>query len=206
MTNKDVVVPATKCGDEPFIADGKNLGFILNDFWRWNISDLLNNLTRGHLAEFIVAKAIGHTKAVRDEWSTLDLETPDGTTVEVKSAAYIQSWPQKDYSTIKFNIGKTMEYDWATRSYHGEPERRANVYVFALLAHKKENVTKDKQTVNPLDLNQWEFFVLPTKVLDDRSQNSITLKSLQDLTHHLAQPMTYDRLADAVRQASKTSK
>jgi len=38
--------------------------------------------------------------------------------------------------------------------------------------------------VNPLDISQWEFFVLPTKVLDERerSQHSITLPSLKKLT------------------------
>jgi len=52
------------------------------------------------------------------------------------------------------------------------------VYVFALLAHK------EKKTIDPLDLKQWEFFVLPTEVLNQRqrSQHSITLKSLETLS------------------------
>jgi hypothetical protein len=52
------------------------------------------------------------------------------------------------------------------------------VYVLALLAHT------DKATVDPLDLDQWVFYVLPTVVLDGRtrSQHSITLKTLQGLT------------------------
>ena len=41
-----------------------------------------------------------------------------------------------------------------------------------------------KATVDPLDLDQWVFYVLPTAVLDGRtrSQHSITLKTLQGLT------------------------
>lgn len=52
------------------------------------------------------------------------------------------------------------------------------VYVFALLAHT------NKATVNPLDLHQWVFYVLPTAVLDGRtrSQHSITLRTLETLT------------------------
>ena len=48
--------------------------------------------------------------------------------------------------------------------------RHAQVYVFALLAHT------GKATVNPLDLDQSAFYVLPTAVLDGRtrSQHSIT--------------------------------
>jgi hypothetical protein len=203
-SNPDNIVPAPKCGDEPFKANDKRLGFILTNFWRWNVSDLLNNLTRGHLTEFIVAKALDAAKGVRNEWAAFDLETPDGIKVEVKSAAYLQSWHQDDYSIIQFSVRKTKELDWVNGGYRGIPKRHADVYVFGLLAHKKENVTKDKETVNPLDLNQWEFYVLPTKILNDRkrSQDSITLKSLQDLT----QAVTFAKLADSVRQASKQNK
>lgn len=200
-TNLNILVPSPKCGDEPFKANAKSLSFNLNDFWRWNISDLLNNLTRGHLAEFIVAKALDAANGVRNEWATFDLETPDGTKVEVKSAAYLQSWPQDDYSIIQFSVRKTKELDWVKGGYRGTPKRHADVYVFALLAHKDKNVAKGKKTVNPLDLDQWEFYVLPTTVLNDRkrSQDSIALKSLQDLT----QTVTFNELAYSVRQAAK---
>ena len=160
--NFDNIVPAPKGGDEPFEANGKSLCFILNDFWRWDVSDLLNNLTRGHLAEFIVAKALGAAKGVRSEWAAFDLETPDGLKVEVKSAAYLQSWPQDDYSSIQFRVRKTKALDLEKGGYRGKPKRHADVYVFALLAYKKANAIKDMETVNPLDLDQWGFYVLPT--------------------------------------------
>ena len=49
---------------------------------------------------------------------------------------------------------------------------------------KYQIINKDIKTVNTLDISQWEFFVLPTKVLDERerSQHSITLPSLKKLT------------------------
>ena len=67
------------------------------------------------------------------------------------------------------------------------------MYVFALLAHK------DKATVDPMDVGQWEFYVVPTRVLNERerSQHSITLPSLRKL----AQAVTYGELLGAVRQA-----
>jgi hypothetical protein len=57
-------------------------------------------------------------------------------------------------------------------------QRQADVYVFALLAHR------EKTTIDPMNVAQWEFYVLPTRVLDSRarSQHSITLRSLQSLT------------------------
>lgn len=193
FVNKPVV--ASKNGNEPFIADGENSVFRLNDFWRWNVSDLLNNLTRGHLAEFIVAKALNIGTSVRDEWAPYDLETSSGIKIEVKSAAYLQSWPQEDYSKIKFSVRKTKELDWEKGGYQGKPKRHADVYVFALLAYKRENAIADKETVNPLDLRQWEFYVLSADVLNKRNQDSITLQSLQDYT----KPTTYSHLADSVR-------
>ena len=72
------------------------------------------------------------------------------------------------------------------------PARHADVYVFALLVHK------DKDMVDPLDLALWEFYVLPTSVLNERtrSQHSITLPSLKKLAGEVVK---YDGLADAVR-------
>ena len=193
-------MPAPKRGDEPFNSDKQNLGFTVNDFWRWNGSDLLNNLTRGHLAEFIVAKALRVKEVVREAWATYDLKTPSGTTVEVKSAAYLQSWKQDDYSSIQFSVRKTKELDMVNGGYREPAKRHANVYVFALLSHKKVDAIKDKKTVNPLELNQWEFYVLPTEVLNELDKNSITLKSLQDVTK-LTKGVSYSQLEKSVQRA-----
>jgi hypothetical protein len=59
-------------------------------------------------------------------------------------------------------------------TYGTERKRQADVYVFCLLAHK------DKPTLDPLDLAQWEFYVLPSKVLDDKlpTQKTLSLAGL----------------------------
>ncbi len=97
--------------------------------------------------------------------------------VEVKSPAYVQSWFQKAHSKITFSGKKSLAWDRESNRQSTEAKRQADVYVFAVLAHQ------DKTTVNPLNLDQWEFWVLPTKALDERkrSQHSITLKSLRML-------------------------
>lgn len=46
-------------GNEHFTYEGMPAGILLNDFWAWSSSDLLNNTLRGALAEFLVASAIG---------------------------------------------------------------------------------------------------------------------------------------------------
>jgi hypothetical protein len=171
-----------KLGTQQFHMNGQTLGLNLEAFWRWSCSDLVSNATRGRLAEFIVAKALGiSTDGVRDEWEAYDLMTTDGLKIEVKSAAYIQSWFQKDLSKISFKVPKTHAYDPDTNRQSLEQRRQADVYVFALLAHK------DKHTIDPLDLSQWRFYVVPTGALDarTRSQHSIMLPSLEKLTNSI---------------------
>ena len=183
-------------GDEAFHADGSARGFTVLDFWRWSVSDLVSNTMRGVLAEFIVARALDiDTTAGREEWAAYDLRTADGVTVEVKSAAYVQSWAQHRPSAIQFAVGKRRAWDSATNHMAEEPTRSAAVYVFALLAHQ------DRATLDPLNLDQWRFYVLSTAELNERkrSQHSITLPSLAAMN---AGPHKFDELRAAVEAAT----
>jgi hypothetical protein len=183
-----------KTGDEPFISEGLQTGCTLLEFWRWSVSDLISNATRGRLAEFIVAKALGiSTSTPRDEWAAYDLVTPAGVKVEVKSAAYLQSWAHKDYSAIRFGTPKTRAWDPDSNQLAPDVKHQADVYVFALLAHK------NKSTLDPMNLDQWVFYVLPTTALSarTRSQQSISLATLETLS---GPPEKYDRLASRVDQ------
>ena len=168
-----------KSGRERFRNRDRVLDFDLLSFWQWSASDLVSNATRGVVAEYLVAHALGIRETeVRDEWAAYDLLTADGIKVEVKSAAYIQSWHQHDYSNISFRVPRTRAWHPETNRWGLESKRHADVYVFALLAHK------DKETINPLDVSQWKFYVLSTRRLDKRtrSQHSITLPTLRKMT------------------------
>jgi len=185
---------AAKRGDELFHDSGSGLGFALRDFWRWSVSDLVSNATRGRLAEFIVAKSLGiPTDSVRDEWGAFDLVTPDGVKLEVKSSAFIQSWSQHELSKISFQTPPTREWNPDTNLQAQVSKRQSDVYVFALLAHR------DKATIDPLDVRQWQFYALATSVLDGRtrSQHSITLKTLETLS---GEAVDYFGLLDSVRR------
>ncbi len=107
-----------KTGDEPLHDNARPLGPTLLDFWRWSTSDLVSNATRGKLAEFITAMALGVADGIRAEWDPFDLRTPDGV-----------------------------------------------------------------KTVDPLDVSQWEFYIVRAAVLDERfpKQKSISLASLLTL-------------------------
>ncbi len=166
-----------KTGNEKFTSGGSDMNLSLSDFWKWSVSDLVSNATRGILAEFIVGSALRVDHPVREEWAAFDLETAGGVKVEVKSAAYMQSWAQNAPSKISFKCGETVQ--------GSDKKRWADYYVFALLHHDK------REMLNPMNLDQWEFYVLPTSALNARTGRSLSLKSLQSLTS----PLTYAELA-----------
>src|SRR5690349_5445525 len=115
-----------RTGAEKFRAGTSDLGFDLLSFWQWSCSDLLSNTTRGVVAEFLVARALDvAADGVRHEWAAYDLETKEGVTVEVKSAAYLQRWRQDQLSRISFVVPKTRAWDPHTNRLSDEVARQA---------------------------------------------------------------------------------
>lgn len=182
-----------KSGEELFQEDGAPVGIKLLDFWKWSSSDLLSNTLRGRLAEFLVASALGVAIGNRIEWDAIDVISPSGVKVEVKSSAYLQSWKGKS-SRITFDIQHKLAWDWDVNSFAANPARTADVYVFCLLDHQ------DPESVDPTNLNQWRFFVLATKELEAKlgQQKTLSLTTLQSLN---AKEVKYSDLAKAVELA-----
>lgn len=190
-----VVTPRT--GDEPFTHQDKSIGADLLGFWRWAYSDLVSNATRGVLAEYIVGLALRCVDdCVRAEWDASDLRTLQGNSVEVKSAAYVQTWKQRQLSKITFSIIPTNGWHAATNTISTERKRQADVYVFCLVKHM------DKATVCPLNLDQWEFYVLSTNRLNNLvgEQKTITLVNLLKLSPSKA---SFAELRDCVEAAAE---
>ena len=187
MDGYPALKPTKKSGMETLHSDGQALAHTLLDFWRWSASDLVSNATRGILAEYIVASALGLADGVRAEWDAFDLITPAGLKVEVKSASYLQSWFHKKPSPISFGIRPTHSWDATTGASASDAKRQADVYVFCLLAHS------DKATLDPLNVLQWQFYVVRASQLDASfpTQKSIGLRSLLRLC---GSPITYDAL------------
>jgi hypothetical protein len=195
MTDYPEIDVIRKTGQEKFHINGMPLSYGLLDFWQWSASDLVNNAMRGVLAEFIVASAVGQVKGHRTEWDAVDLKTQDGIKIEVKSSAYIQSWLQQKLSTIQFDIKCTQGWDAETNEFSSEVKRQADVYVFCILHHEDQN------TINPLNLDQWSFYVLPTEALNEAvgEQKTISLSSLQKLNPTIA---TYAALNTSIQDAA----
>lgn len=166
-----------KTGNEPIKFNGEETGFCLRDFWSWGFSNLLDNTLRGSYSEFIVAVALGvDIFDERVNWEPWDLtaHTERGDIrVEVKSGSYLQAWEQDHASAIRFSIRPAMQWS-ASEGYSGEQRRQSDVYVFCVYAET------DEGKADPMNLDGWEFYVIPTERLDAEcgSQKTITLNSL----------------------------
>jgi hypothetical protein len=149
----------------------------VGDFWSWAYSDILSNRNRSIFAEFLVAVALGVTDSPRVEWDGVDLRYK-GRGIEVKSAAYIQSWKQKGLSVIRFDIAKKMSWYADTNTWDEKPTRGADCYVFCFYPET------DPAKVNILDVGAWEFYVLPTEQINRElgDQKSIGIKRIQAMS------------------------
>jgi hypothetical protein len=97
---------------------------------------------RGVLAEFLVASALGLADGVRNQWDAFDLLLTCGTRIEVKSAAYLQSWAHAKLSNIVFTIRPTLAWSSETNRLSSELRRQADVDIFCLTIERRRRVTR----------------------------------------------------------------
>ena len=158
----------------------------------WAYSNLPANVTRGVFAEYIFGLALTCVSGVRSAWGDCDLVTRAGTRVEVKAAAYLQSWRTETLETIGFGGLRGRAWDPVT-GFAPEPSYRADVYVFALLT------TVDHALLDPLATDQWELFVAPHAAVAARGVKRLSLTSVQQIANG---PLRWDEIRQAVEAAA----
>lgn len=151
------------------------------DFWRFAVGDARTNNVRGHLAEYLVARAAG-ANGFRIEWDEVDVVTPSGIRIEVKATGFVQAWEP----TGAPRSGGTWRVNPPKRS-----GLRADVYVFAL------QTERDPQSYNPFDVSQWCFWVLTRREVTSASRKQFSEAYLSSV--HA--PTTWHGLADAITAA-----
>lgn len=106
-----------------------------------------------------------------------------------------QTWAQKKPSTIRFDIASKLGWDAATNTTATALARSADIYVFCVHAHR------ERETLDVLDLAQWEIYVLPRRVLDEKlpTQKGASLATLVRIG---ANRVPYEMLAETVRAAA----
>lgn len=178
MNLHKTLIEDRKTGQECIIDEKGKMISTIHGYWQWAYSSLLGNTERGHFAEYLVAVALGIADNTRIEWDKYDLKAPSGITVEVKASGYLQTWSQNKLTKPIFSIRPTMAWDYETNQYEEIIKRQTEIYVFCLHNYKRKD-----DGINPLDLRQWEFYVLPTKILDEKMpvQKTISLDKVKAL-------------------------
>jgi len=178
-------------GSERFLFQGAQVSQSPSviDFWRWCCSDLQDNVTRGILAEFVVASALNIKLGVRESWADFDLVTEDGIRVEVKSSGRLQSWEQKKLSPSEFGQLKSKKWKPLV-GYTGEPTFGGDVYVFCV------QTAVTHEDYDPFELSQWTFYVAGRKTMESLDQKKTTLAAL---TRIGLQEVSFDGLDQAVK-------
>lgn len=160
-------------------------GATAGQFWAWAYSDLRSNTVRGVFAEFLVAQALEAERDVRGPWDAFDVLGPAGTRIEVKSSAYLQSWPQDALSTIRFSGLTAYTVEPGSSEYSAQKEVQADLFVFALqtcTAHEDYDM---------LDLSQWQFWAATADQVRASGQDSVGLAWVQT---NAAGSVAYDAL------------
>ena len=173
---------------------GTDRSVTVSEFWRWGFSDLRDNALRGILAEYLVAKALGISLGVRQSWDPYDLTMEDGTSIEVKSSGYLQSWAQVNHSKIVF--GGLKARNWSSDSgYTADMEYRADVFIFGV------QTVAEHEDYDRLDVDQWQWWVAPRQAIADRGSRTLSLSTVRRLG---VGPVSFDRLSGTVDRVMGT--
>ena len=179
--------------NEQFVLDGKEK-FSVIDFWRYQYSNIA--ALGGELAEFFVAKALGISKAENaDYWTAYDMSYRQKR-IEVKSTQYVHAWNRTRVSEQRsFSIEPTRNAYWAYQKENKkEYERQNDLYVFCL------NQNKDISNNNPLCLDDWIFYIVPTFKINDYAgerQKTISLNVVKRLSQSA---VNFDNIKESVDQ------
>ena len=186
--------------EEMFSHKGTELFSVL-DFWQYAYSQLGG--LGDTIAEFLVAKALGIVKAENvNYWTAYDMAYKNKR-IEVKATRYVHPWNTRISKVRTFSIEPTNNSYWGNdknQSNDGKKlSRQSEVYVFCL------NSNMDIQKNDPLKVDDWEFYVVPTFEInrycngnDNPDQKKISL----NVVKHLAKGcVAFDELRDAVDAA-----
>lgn len=185
--------------NDAFTLDGSPVFSVL-DYWRFVYSQLSNQ--HQVIAEYLVSKALGIDKAENvSSWTGYDLSYKSKR-VEVKSTSYIHPWNKKRVSqTRQFSIAPSSNIYWFGRlDRNGDKLARQNeLYIFCL------NTNQDISNADPLVIDYWEFYVIPTFIINERceslrnkNQKTISLNVVRRLAK---QPVKWTDLRKAVDRA-----
>ena len=177
-------------GHEQFTLDGKLIGFSVLDFWAFQHSNIWD--VQEEIAEFIVAKALGQDKPYnKNGWTLWDMNYR-GKRIEVKETGYYHSWRTDGKVSKQRTFGITKAYS-IYKNPRSEFKRQNDIYVFCLITGET------KEASNPLALENWRFWVVPTSTINRLcgDNKTITLGRVKRIAG-LKEGLGYGELREAV--------
>lgn len=181
-------------GNEVFSYNGNETEMTMLEYWRWHFSEIFN--LQDTIAEYIVAKALGLTHAYNSgDWTLFDIEYR-GARIEVKESSYMHAWQTDEEPKSKSrNFGITKAYE-KYKDNTSSLARQNDIYVFCL------NTGNTREASNPLQLEHWEFYIVPTAVINEQcgDAKSISLSRLRKITNAVTYPEimgTVDSIIDS---------
>ena len=188
--------------DEMFQYKGDSVFSVL-DFWQYAYSQL--DSSADILAEFFVARALGIEKAENvDYWTAYDMSYRNKR-IEVKSTRYVHPWNKQISKVRTFSIEPSdndyWEYAKCGVNAGKKRSRQSEVYVFCL------NSNMDIPANDPLKVDDWVFYVIPTFVInnyckDNPEQKRISLNVVRRLAKN---GVSFEELRDTVDAAIEKS-
>lgn len=181
--------------DEVFTMDGSPVFSVL-DFWQFEFGALISMV--GTIGEFLVCRALEIPKAENViKWTGYDVSYKCKR-IEVKSTSYIHSWNGNKQSDVRtFSIAPSNNNYWLVKddSDTKKRSRQSELYVFCL------NTQRDYEHFDPLKVDSWEFYVIPTYQINERcdrigipDQKTISLNVVKKMT----EPAKWTKLKDKI--------
>lgn len=141
------------------------------NFWRWAFADLRQNALRGVFAEWVVAHLMGIERVCREPWADCDLVTAQGVRIEIKAAAFRQSWHPEGAPPSKIVFSGLHGRRFEDGRYVAASTYNADFYIFCLL----DNLDPE---ADPFDLDRWRFWTLSAADLGRPTPNSGQRRSI----------------------------
>lgn len=177
-------------GQEQFTLEGNSAGFSVLDFWAFQHSNIWD--VQEEIAEFIVAKALGQDMPYnKNGWTLWDMNYR-GKRIEVKETGYYHSWRTDGKVSKQRTFGITKAYS-RYKDNTSEFKRQNDIYVFCLI------LGETKEASNPLVLENWRFWVVPTSTINRLcgDNKTISLGRVKRITE-LEEGVGYGELREAV--------
>ncbi len=184
--------------EDHFKVNGENRFSVL-DVWKYAYSQLSDDI----IAEFLIAKALGLEKSENNSyWTAYDMSYRKKR-IEVKATVYVHPWNKEKVSQVRtFSIAPSKNSYWLdvpTPNVNQDLERQSEVYVFCL------NANQDIKQHDILNIDHWEFYVVPTYVINSYAEQSgnpnqkkISLGVVKSLANG---SVSFDGIKDAVDKA-----